>query len=91
MLMYESASISVTFFSNMAAYRGGFEDEDVEDSCMSCLDTTKNRCLVVNFHCATNAHFQKKTTKFQVGGEDALAVSGFLAFTVSYLKERALF
>ena len=35
MLMYESASISVTFFSNMAAYRGGFEDEDDEDSCMS--------------------------------------------------------
>ena len=54
MLIYESASISVTFFSNMAAYRGGFEDEDDEDSCMSCLDTTKKRCLVVNFHCATN-------------------------------------
>ena len=25
------------FFSNMAAYRGGFEDEDDEDSFMSCL------------------------------------------------------
>ena len=70
--MYESASISVTFFSNMAAYRGGFEDEDVEDSCMSCLDTTKNRCLVVNFHCATNAHLHEKTTKFQVGKLESL-------------------
>ena len=30
----------------MAAYRGGFEndDDDDEDSCMSCLDTTKHRC-----------------------------------------------
>ena len=46
MFMYESASISVTFFSNMAAYPGGFEDEDDEDSCISCLDTTKYRCLV---------------------------------------------
>ena len=72
MLMYESASISVTFFSNMAAYRGGFEDEDDEDSCMSCLDTTKYRCLVVNFHCAANAHFHDKTTKFQVGKLESL-------------------
>ena len=55
------------------------------------LTRRNNAAFVVNFHCATNAHFQKKTTKFQVGGEDALAVSGFLAFTVSYLKERALF
>ena len=46
--MYESASISV-FFSNMAAYRGGFEDEDDEDSCMSCLDTAKYRCLRCKF------------------------------------------
>ena len=65
--MYESASTSVTFLSFFDAYRGGFVDEDGEDSCMSCLDTTKNRCLVVNFHCATNAHFSEKTTKFQVG------------------------
>ena len=43
--MYESASISVTFFSNMAAYRSGFEDEDDKDSCMSGLGTTKYRCL----------------------------------------------
>ena len=72
MLMYESASISVTFFSNMAAYRGGFEEEDDEDSCMSCLDTTNYRCLVANFHCATNAHFHEKTTKFQVGKLESL-------------------
>ena len=72
MLIYESASISVTFFSNMAAYRGGFEDEDDEDSCMSCLDLTKNRCLVVNFHCATNAHLHEKTTEFQVGKLESL-------------------
>ena len=72
MLMYESASISVTFFSNMPAYRGGFEDEDYEDSCMSCLDTRKYRCLSVNFHCPTNAHFHEKTMKFQVGKLESL-------------------
>ena len=66
MLMYESASISVTFFSNVAAYQGGFEYDDDEDSGMSCLDTTKYRCLAVNFHCVKNAHFHEKTTKVQV-------------------------
>ena len=45
--MYESASISV--FSNMAAFRAGLEHEDDEDSCMSCLDTTKYRCLRCKF------------------------------------------
>ena len=29
--MYELASTSVTSFSNMAAYRGGFEDGDDEE------------------------------------------------------------
>ena len=33
----------------MAAYRGGFEDEDDENSCMSRLDTTKYRCLLCKF------------------------------------------
>ena len=59
----------------MAAYRGGFEDEDDEDdedSCMSCLDTTNYHCLVVNFHYATNAHFHEKTTEFQVGKLESL-------------------
>ena len=69
--MDESASISVTFFSNMAAYPGDFEDEDDEDSCISCLDTTKYRCIV-NFNCETNARFQAKTTKFQVGKLESL-------------------
>ena len=36
-------------FSNMAAFRGGFENEDDEDSCMSCLDSTKYRCLRCKF------------------------------------------
>ena len=45
--MYESASIS--FFLNMAAYRGSFENEDDGDSCMSCLDRTKYRCLHCKF------------------------------------------
>ena len=70
--MYESASILITFFSHMAAYRGGFEEEDDEDSCMAYLETTRYRCLVVNFHCATNAHFHEKTTKFQVGKLESL-------------------
>ena len=45
--MYESAVISVFF--NLAAYQGGFEDEDDEDSCISCLDTTKYCCLCCKF------------------------------------------
>ena len=49
MFMYESATISLTFFSNMAAYPGDFEDEGDEDSCISCLDTTKYRCLRCKF------------------------------------------
>ena len=40
--MYSWASITV-FFSNMAACRAGVEDD--EESCMSCLNTTKYRCL----------------------------------------------
>ena len=54
MLMYELdlnvfMSLAHIFFSNMAAYRGGFEYEDDEDSCMPCLDTTKYRCLRCKF------------------------------------------
>ena len=78
-LMHDSASnvwisLDLSIFSNMAACRGGFEDEDKENSCMSCLNTTKYRCLrsTVNFHCATNDHFQKKTTKLQVGKLESL-------------------
>ena len=52
--MRESASKSMNqprsqFVSNMAAYWGGFEDKDDADSCMSCLDTTKYRCLRCKF------------------------------------------
>ena len=48
MLMYELAlnvfmSLDHSFFSNMAACRAGVEDD--EESCMSCLNTTKYRCL----------------------------------------------
>ena len=47
---YESASISV--FSNMAAYRAGFEDD--EDSCICRVWTRRNiAAFIVNFHCAT--------------------------------------
>ena len=42
-------SLAHSFFSNMAAYRVGFEDEHDEDSCMPCLDTTKYRCLRYKF------------------------------------------
>ena len=31
-----------------------------------------NAAFVVNFHCATNAHFHEKTTKFQVGKLESL-------------------
>ena len=47
--MYESASRSQLPFSLTwlpSAYRGGFEDED---SCLSCLDTAKYRCLRCKF------------------------------------------
>ena len=52
--MRESASKSMNqprsqFVSNMAAYWGGFEDKDDAHSCMSCLDTTKYRCLRCKF------------------------------------------
>ena len=52
----------------MAPYRGGFEDEDDEDSYSVCHVSTRRNiaAFVVNFHCATNAHFHKKTTKFEV-------------------------
>ena len=33
----------------MTAHQGGFEDEGDEDSCMSCLDTRKYRCLCCKF------------------------------------------
>ena len=62
------------FCFNMASYRGDFEDEDYEDSCTACRVSTP-RCIatfVVNFHSATNGHFQKKTTKFQVGKLESL-------------------
>ena len=51
---------------------------------LSCLNTTKYRCLRCNFHCATNAHFQEKTTKFQVGKLESLLRS------VCALLERSL-
>ena len=63
------------FFSNMtnmAPCRGGFKDEDDEDPCVSCLDTTKYRCHRCKFPLCNNAQLQKKTTKFQVGKLESL-------------------
>ena len=84
----------------MAGYRGGFEDEDDEYSCMSCLDTTKYRCLVVNFHCIENDEIRGwkagKFVAFRVPcSKEAVeqgtqysthAVGGQNAFAVSGLK-----
>ena len=39
--------------------------------------------FVVNFHLATNAHFQEKTSKFQVG----LKAGKFVAYCVPCSKE----
>ena len=36
------------------------------------LTRRNNAAFVVNFHCATNAHFQKKTTGYQVGKLESL-------------------
>ena len=56
----------------MTAYRGGFEDIDDEDSCMSCLDTTKYRCLRCKFSLCNKGLLQKKTKKFQIGNLESL-------------------
>ena len=73
--MYESTSISV--FSNMAAYRAGFEDD--EDSCMWCLDTAKYRCLRCKFPlCKQMCSFEKTEggpSKRQAESKDAIYFS----------------
>ena len=53
--MYESDSISVTFFSNMAAYRGCFEDED--DELYRELYSGRNIDFTLKNHCPTRPLF----------------------------------
>ena len=71
------------FFSNMAPYRGGFEDEDYMEILVCRVWTRRNiTAFVLNFHCATNAHFQKK--KDEIPGYKA---EKFVAYCVPSSKE----
>ena len=80
MLMYESASISV--FSNMAAYRGGFEDEDDEDCWMLCLETTKYRYLRCKFPLCNKCSLPEEND--EIPGSKA---GKFVAYCVPCSKE----
>ena len=64
-------------------YRGGFEDEDYMKILVCRVWTRRNStAFVVNFHCATNAHFQKK--KDEIPGWKA---EKFVAYCVPSSKE----
>ena len=71
------------FFSNVAPYRGGFEDEDYMEILVCRVWTRRNiTAFVLNFHCATNAHFQKKTDEIP-----RYKAEKFVAYCVPSSKE----
>ena len=78
--MYESASISVTFFSNMVAYQGGFEDEDDKDSCIPGLGTTKYRWLLCKCPLCNKC-------SLPIRENEEIQVGKFVAYCVPCAKE----
>ena len=74
-LMYESASISV-FFQHCSLSRWMKMMK-----ILVCRVWTQQSiaAFIVNFHCSTNAYFQKKITKFQVGKLESLLCIVWLA------------
>ena len=74
--MYESASISgfFLFFFNLAAIKVVLRMKMIKILVYRVWTRRNIAALAVNFHCATNAHFQKKTTKFQVGKSKSLRI-----------------
>ena len=72
MLMHESASTSVFFQHGfLSRWLWGWRSWRFLFS-MSCFDTTMYRCLRCKFPLCNKWHFQKKTTKFQVGKLESL-------------------
>ena len=67
----------------MAAYRGGFEDPDDEDSCMPCLKTKKfqvgNLESLLRIVCLARKKPSSKVHSTQHTLSDAFAVSGLKA------------